>query len=184
MVQLILSSNIVSGLGTLDAHNKLYENIVNYLNNKKSETHFLDLSKNFDWVDHKMLLNKLDSYGILGFPYKWLDSNLWGRTHQVRIQSQLSRINDLHRTPQGSILGPVIFFIYINIVNCVHSQNLIQYATDTALNIISNAIKNLEIKKIKTRSRNLLKKSTTVHNSFKAWILKSTMLNLTHLNLT
>ena len=77
---------------------------------------FLDLSKAFDRIDYKILLHKLRHYGVRGTALDWFESYLTGRTQQVCINDHASNnINAINfSVPQVSILGPLLFSIYVN----------------------------------------------------------------------
>ena len=76
---------------------------------------FLDLQKCFDTIDHNIVLCKLEKYGIRGRNLKFLKQYLSGRMQRVNLNGQESPfLNILFGVPQGSILGPILFLLFIN----------------------------------------------------------------------
>ena len=96
---------------------------------------FMDLSKAFDTLDHQVLLKKLNFYGIGGPALDWFSSYLTGRQQYIELDGVSSDLLPLSTgVPQGSILGPLLFLIYMNdMPNASEAFKYILYADDTTL---------------------------------------------------
>ena len=112
------------------------DRIFKHLDNKKTPLAiFIDLSKAFDTIDHSIMLDKLKYYGIKGTALKWFTSYLSFRTQYVQYKEKCSSKSLITTgVPQGSILGPLLFIIYINNLRNVSDKfKCIIYADDTTL---------------------------------------------------
>ena len=104
---------------------------------------FIDLSKAFDTVDHCILLEKLTLYGIRGNELSWFQSYLKDRKQYTSVGDTFSSVLTIQcGVPQGSILGPLLFILYVNdMPSAVARLNVIMFADDTNLFISSKDIK-------------------------------------------
>jgi len=130
---------------TEKASYKLIDDILNALNNRLIVGGiFCDVQKGFDCVNHNILLSKLEFYRITGITYKLLKSYLKGRYQRVVLNNYSSSScsnwgETTHGVTQGSILGPLLFLLYINDLPRITNDNskIILFADDTSM-IITN----------------------------------------------
>ena len=126
----------VKGKSTCSQMLKFTDFIGNCLdNNSQVDIIYLDFAKAFDTVPHDLLLKKLSMYGFGGNLLRWFSSYLSNRYQRVVIDGNNSKwLPVLSGVPQGSILGPLMFILYINDVHaCIHYSNIALFADDTKL---------------------------------------------------
>ena len=104
-----------------------------------------DLSKAFDCLNHELLIAKLEAYGFHYSALKFIMSYLSNRTQRTKVNNSFSQWADIKSgVPQGSILGPLLFNIYINdIFYFVDEKKVANYADDTTPYAINKNIENL-----------------------------------------
>ena len=156
----IVTTNVVSHM---DYHNQLYdlqhsfrskplcetqlgtlvEDLMrNSLAGSQTDLVLLDFSKAFDKVSHQKLLLKLHQYGIRGSSLKWIQAFLSGRTQTVVLENEKSgTVPVTSGVPQGSVLGPILFLIYINDLPDKTRSKIRLFADDTAIYL---AVSNLQ----------------------------------------
>ena len=119
-------------------------NLSNYVINELDKGNFciglfMDLSKAFDTIDHHILLDKLCYYGVRGVALNWFRSYLIGRKQFVMVDGVSSDFKELRcGVPQGSVLGPLLFLIYVN--DIISSSKLFRFSlfADDTVTVLSH----------------------------------------------
>ena len=116
----------------------------NKLNPELTMGIYIDLRKAFDTISHNILVNKLNKYGIRGIANKWIQNYLTNRTQFVNYADTKSSTENITcGIPQGSILGPLLFLLYINDIANALTITTYSFADDTTLLISDTDIKSL-----------------------------------------
>ena len=122
----------------LSCESQLIETVHDWMtaldNKTQIDAILLDFAKAFDKVPHKRLLSKLTSYGITGNTHNWITYFLSNREQRVSVNGALSDITDVTSgVPQGSVLGPILFLLYINDINENVQSSIRLFADDSII---------------------------------------------------
>ena len=130
---------------TLDAINNFLGNISHNRSRKMAVAVFLDLRKAFDTVDHQILIEKLSAYGLDQVALQWFKSYLNNRVQVTVIRdSKSNKLTIKTGVPQGSILGPLLFIIFINDIVNATELLLSLFGDDTTAQCFADTAQELE----------------------------------------
>jgi sarcosine oxidase/L-pipecolate oxidase len=146
---------------------------------------FLDLSKAFDVINHNLLLAKLQSYGLTGISQVWMSSYLTDRAQFVEIHNMDPKTSKMktvtsslkiikHGVPQGSVLAPLLFLLFINdLPLAIQNAEVVLFADDTNILITGEHILSLneKIKNVQNQLENWFHGNRLIINTDKSKVL-------------
>ena len=149
-------SGFTSGDSTIYQLLNIYDDFVSGLDrNIPTQAIFFDISKAFDRVWHRGLIHKLEAAGVRGTLLNWFENYLKNRKQAVVLKGSKSKFLEVHAgVPQGSVLGPTLFLLYINDLNTAIESNIKLFADDTSMylslvdNLTRSRILNSDMMKI------------------------------------
>ena len=123
-------------------HNVIGYVLDNINENEINGIWMFDLAKCFDTIDHKLLLKQLSKYGLNGTELQWFTNYLNERTQVVTINGKMSNTKLIDKgVPQGSILGPLLFTIFVNdFPSCLSNAFCNIFAGDTMIGVSDKSI--------------------------------------------
>ena len=126
---------------------KTSEHCLQICHANRSGVVFIDLTKAFDTTDHEIILCKMSYLGVQQAAIKWFSSYFSGRTQRCNVNGKLSTARTLScGVPQGSILGPLLFLIYINdLPNSLQNAVPRMFADDTNPTLSAKTLTELEL---------------------------------------
>jgi retron-type reverse transcriptase len=131
---------------TVTAMTEFLNNVITALDNKEHALAlFIDVAKAFDSIDHHILFRKLETYGLRGVVLDWFRDYLSNRFQFIETNYDSSALKSVRcGMPQGSVLGPMIFLLYINDLPSIHNDiKSVLYADDTTLIVTDRDVNRL-----------------------------------------